>query len=371
VVHAALDAHPELQQYQGFVRESIQNQPTLRQRLELLVDDLGEHAATLLCGEHAIPADSADGLAGEAVPSTGRPDSPTAEFTSDRPEPQAWAWAAAKARNEIAHEGLTTTLDTDAALTVLHTTVALVEILVLRELGLPEPVLAELIRDRHFSLARRIREHLQPLFNASQPTGRAPAVPAPEPEQPVLGELVDPGPDLGDEEIEPLVAACLEVAGTNWRREWVPWQAVAAAARRSGVTPSATLEHDALAAALSGTFGLAAPPATAGRKRDADHGYQPLDLFVAINNHCRDSGQPLPAGRWSRHGGPQRVVAVLPELAVMLAGRHGTSDDLADDVGTICDTAAPALASADRAVLIYLATHHEADVISWYATGTR
>lgn len=371
VVRAALDAYPDLQQYQGFVRGSIQNQPTLRQRLQLLVDDLGEHAVTLFCGEHTVAADRLHDLADDAAAPAGQQDSPVEEPVSDRAEPQAWAWAAAKARNEIAHEGLTTTLDTDAALIMLHTTVALVEILVLRELGVPESVVAELIRNRHHGVPRRIRKHLQPLFTTSQPTGPAPAAPVTEPEQPVLGELVDPGAELDDEAIDPLAAACLEVAGINWHRGWVPWQAVAAAARRSGVTPSATTEYDTLAAALSGTFGPAAPTATAGRKLDADYGYQPRDLFVAINNHCRDSGQPLPVGRWSRHGGPQRVVAVLPDLAVMLAGRHGSGDDLTEDAGKICDTAASAFASADRAILIYLAVHHQADVISWCVTSTR
>lgn len=142
----AIAEHTDLQQYEGFVKSKLQNQANLRQRLPLLVDDLGDHAGPLFTGDHTPNAEQTD---------------PTAR--SETPEVRAWVRAAVKGRNDIAHTGQAADLDTDAMLTVLDTTTVLVELLLLRRLGLPENRLADLVRDHHHNLARRIRRHLLPL----------------------------------------------------------------------------------------------------------------------------------------------------------------------------------------------------------------
>lgn len=108
----------------------------MRQRLELLVDHLGTHARALLTSS------SANDDAGCK--------------SSDLPQAKAWAWGASRCRNDAAHGGRVVTLDDDAAFTVLAATLAIVELLVLRDLGVDDARLAELVRDRHHSLAKDI-----------------------------------------------------------------------------------------------------------------------------------------------------------------------------------------------------------------------
>lgn len=367
VVLAALNDHPDLHQYASFLRESIQNQPTLRQRLHLLVDDLGKHAAPLLCGGQ-VPTMPASDESGAAAPESGpRP--------SERREAQAWAWAAAKGRNEIAHEGLTASLDASAALATVDTTVALVELLVLRELGMTDDQLAELVRNRHHGLSRRIRDHLGPLFDRAQSAGAQARTPAPTTNPPadseeLVHEYIDQHEeDSGDnkDKIDPLVAALIDVVGANWQREWVPWQAVTAAARRRNALLEAADQHDDLQSALGAIFGAAAPVTGRGRNRDVGPGYSTLALFVSVNNHLSTAGRPFPGDRWRRHRGLRDMVAAVPVAASVLATAPADPDTLSARLTAALDLAGLSLTSRDEQHLSGLTTQHADDLKAWFS----
>jgi hypothetical protein len=155
VLRDALAQHPDLHQYTTFVRESVQNRPNLRQRLHRLIDELGDHAIMMFAGHAAVAVSCGQGsseiMAGSEVA-----------------EAQSWAWAATKGRNEIAHSGVTTTLRMTAMSTTVDVTIALVELHVLRLLGLTEDLLSELVRDRYHRLTHRVRNDVLPLFRANQ-----------------------------------------------------------------------------------------------------------------------------------------------------------------------------------------------------------
>jgi hypothetical protein len=359
VVLAALDGHPDLRQYDGYLRESIQNQPTLRQRLRLLVDDLGEHADQLLCGDQVLADSEPDHNEAAASENSPRP--------SECREAQAWAWAAAKGRNEIAHEGLTPSLDTSAALAALDTTVALVELLILRELGMTDDLLAGLIRNRHYHVPGRIRDHLEPLFRGTQSgggPGRASTTDAPAH---ASDELVEEHAENDEDRIAPLVAAVFEVAGAHWHRGWVPWQAVTAAARRHGALPATADQHDDLQTALAATFGPATPTPSNGRNPNAGLGYSTLALFVSVNNHIHATGQPFPNGRWRRHRALSDIVATLPVVASILADPPADPDALTTALTSALDEAG--LPARDHTYLTTLAARHADEVMAWLRTA--
>ncbi|GAA1309692.1 HEPN domain-containing protein [Saccharothrix xinjiangensis] len=325
LIGTTLADHPHLGQYKGFVLDSLRNQPTLRQRLHELVDHLGEHAEPLLTSRHTTRREPDPGSTGPAgsQPASDQPDgAERAAAPSELPEATAWAWAASKARNDAAHGGVVSALDFDTAWITLDVTMAIVELLVLRDLGVNDERLAELVRDRHHDLAGRVREHLMPAFTevgtAHQPAARKTRL---RPDTTVDRE---PEPDDG---LDPLVAALLDVAGSSWRREWAPWAAVAAALRRRGALPVEADTHDHLVQMLADTLGPAVPAAVPGRKAMAGPGYTTLSLFIAVNDHCLAIGRELPWSRWRRHPDLHPVLDTLPLLADAIP-------DTATDVAT-------------------------------------
>ncbi|ATE55743.1 HEPN domain-containing protein [Actinosynnema pretiosum] len=153
-IEAAVDAavaehpHPHLRAHRRPVLELFHNRhrgPTPHTRLLDLATGLGEHAMPLFTGPTSGQVPPAAGVAavGEVL---------------------AWAKATKHARNGIVHNGRAA-LDFEAATAALLLTTAVVEVLVLRELGMSEQRLAVLVHRQHSGLARRVREHLLPLLD--------------------------------------------------------------------------------------------------------------------------------------------------------------------------------------------------------------
>lgn len=313
LIGTTLADHPHLGQYKDFVLDSLRNQPTLRQRLHKLVDHLGEHAEPLLTGRHTTHREPGLGDTSPAG-SQSASDQPHGDACApappELPEATAWAWAASKARNNAAHGGVVSALDFDTAWITLDVTMAVVELLVLRDLGVSDERLVELVRDRHHGLARRVREHLMPAF-AQVGTAHQPAARKTRP-RPDMAVDQEAEPDDG---LDPVVAALLDFAGNFWIREWAPWAAVAGALRRRGTLPVEADTHDHLIQVLTDTLGPAAPVAVPGRKATTGPGYTVQSLFTAVNDHCLAIGRELPWSRWRRYPDLHPVLDTLLLLA--------------------------------------------------------
>ncbi|NGY65353.1 hypothetical protein G7043_41315 [Lentzea sp. NEAU-D13] len=269
-VTAAIAAHPHLAEHENAVLGRFHNQgrTTLHTRLLGLADMLGPHAAPLLTGDHLSPSPEP-----QPPPSLSR-------------EAQAWARATTRARNNIAHDGLVGAIGHTAAVTVLWVTTAVVELLVLRELGIDERHLDVLVHHQRFRLAHTLRRDLLPLLDAEN------AAPQPDP--------------------SPLMAALIQAAAAAWSKTgWVDWKAIAGAAQRHEALPTGAAYEDVVNA-LTAELGTHAPPPKSGP--GGRLGWSATDLFIAINDH-HTATAPFPAGWWRRHRHLAPALQVLPTLA--------------------------------------------------------
>lgn len=269
-VAAAIAAYPHLAAHENAVLGRFHNEgrTTLHTRLLGLADMLGPHAAPLLTGED--PSSSPEQ---QRPPSTLR-------------EARAWARATTRARNGIAHNGLVGAIGHAAAAAVLWVTTAVVELLVLRELGIDERHLGELVRHQHYDLAQKIRRDLLPLLDAQNPA-----------------QHPDPSP---------LTAALIQATAAAWTKTgWVDWKALAGAAHRHQALP-ANATYEDVVDALAAELGSHMPPARSGPA--GRPGWNVIDLFSAINDH-HTAAAPFPAVWWSRHRHLTRALQMLPTLA--------------------------------------------------------
>jgi hypothetical protein len=140
---AAVQADTELAPYEGWLRERLQNTPTLEERLALLAGRLSAAGHDLFVHDH-----HADDLKTHLA---------------------AWTWATRKGRNDIAHNGYTDALDSECMFVATAATAAVVELVLLAELGLDNDHLKQVIDHRHEYIARGIRQHLAPGYLAAHP----------------------------------------------------------------------------------------------------------------------------------------------------------------------------------------------------------
>jgi hypothetical protein len=124
----------------SWLRTVLQNTPSLQQRLCELANELGEHANSVLLQQYTD--------------------------TTAEQHREAWLWATRKGRNDIAHTGVSKTVDDKALLAAARATVALVELRLLRHLGFDDVHLARVARRRHVFVAEAVRHDLLPAYLA-------------------------------------------------------------------------------------------------------------------------------------------------------------------------------------------------------------